>query len=245
MATEALPCSISISWKETQNVLLPNEPERKQQTNGQIQRSVCEQWNTVGAQSVSRDNEACANNGTLLVLSQSVVTMKHVQTMEHCWCSVTQSWQCSACEQWNAVGAQSLSRVWLFAMPWNGSTPGFPVLHHLLEFAQTHVHWIGDAIQPSHPLSPPSPPADSLLSEPPRKPHRILVSHKNGRKEWMQLEIIKLSQKDKYYLMSFICEFKVWHKWNYPQERQTHRHRQQTCGCRGEGVGRRGAGTWG
>ena len=31
--------------------------------------------------------------------------------------------------------------------------PGFPVLHHLPEFAQTHVHWVGDAIQPSHPLS--------------------------------------------------------------------------------------------
>ena len=34
------------------------------------------------------------------------------------------------------------------------STPGFPVLHHVPEFAQTHVHWIGDVIQPSHPLSP-------------------------------------------------------------------------------------------
>ena len=34
------------------------------------------------------------------------------------------------------------------------STPGFPALHHLLELAQTHVHWVGDAIQPSHPLSP-------------------------------------------------------------------------------------------
>ena len=32
------------------------------------------------------------------------------------------------------------------------STPDFPVLHHLPEFAQTHVHWVGDAIQPSHPL---------------------------------------------------------------------------------------------
>ena len=39
------------------------------------------------------------------------------------------------------------------------STPGFPVLHHLPEFAQTHVHWVGDAIQPFHPLQPPSPPA--------------------------------------------------------------------------------------
>ena len=42
------------------------------------------------------------------------------------------------------------------------STPGFPVPHHLLELAQTHVHWFGDAIQPSHPLSPPSPPAFNL-----------------------------------------------------------------------------------
>ena len=38
------------------------------------------------------------------------------------------------------------------------SMPGFPVLHHLLEFTLTHVHWVGDAIQPSHPLSSPSPP---------------------------------------------------------------------------------------
>ena len=39
--------------------------------------------------------------------------------------------------------------------PMGCSTPGFPVLHHLLEFAQTHVHRVGDAIQPSHPrLSP-------------------------------------------------------------------------------------------
>ena len=39
---------------------------------------------------------------------------------------------------------------------------GFPVLHHLLEFAQTHVHCVGDAIQPSDPLSSPFPPAFSL-----------------------------------------------------------------------------------
>ena len=42
------------------------------------------------------------------------------------------------------------------------SMPGFPVLHHLLEFAQTHVHRVSDAIQPSHPLSSPSPPALNL-----------------------------------------------------------------------------------
>ena len=44
----------------------------------------------------------------------------------------------------------------------NCSTPGLPVHHQLLEFTQTHVHRVGDAIQPSHPLSSPSPPALNL-----------------------------------------------------------------------------------
>ena len=42
------------------------------------------------------------------------------------------------------------------------STPSLPVHHQLPEFTQTHVHWVGDAIQPSHPLWPPSPPAFNL-----------------------------------------------------------------------------------
>ena len=40
--------------------------------------------------------------------------------------------------------------------PMNCTTPGFPVFHYLPEFAQTLVHWVGDAIQPAHPLSLPS-----------------------------------------------------------------------------------------
>ena len=54
------------------------------------------------------------------------------------------------------VIVQLLSHVWL-CYPVDCSTPGFPVLHSLLEFAQAHIHWVGDAIQPSHPLSHPSP----------------------------------------------------------------------------------------
>ena len=46
--------------------------------------------------------------------------------------------------------------------PMNRSTPGCPVHHQLLESTQTHVHQVGDAIQPSHPLSSPSPPALNL-----------------------------------------------------------------------------------
>ena len=47
--------------------------------------------------------------------------------------------------------------------PMDYSTPGFSVLHNPLEFAQTHVHWISDIIQPAHTLSSPSPPALNLF----------------------------------------------------------------------------------
>ena len=46
--------------------------------------------------------------------------------------------------------------------PMNRSTPGLPVHHQLPEFTQTHVYRVSDAIQPSHPLSSPSPPAPNL-----------------------------------------------------------------------------------
>ena len=46
--------------------------------------------------------------------------------------------------------------------PMDCSTPGFPVLHHLPELTQTRGHWVSDAIQPSHPLSSPSPPVFNL-----------------------------------------------------------------------------------
>ena len=59
---------------------------------------------------------------------------------------------------------QSLSHVQLCDLM-DCSTPGLSVHYQLPEFTQTHVHWVGDAIQPSHPLSPPSPPAAFSLSQ--------------------------------------------------------------------------------
>ena len=56
---------------------------------------------------------------------------------------------------------QLLCRVQL-CDPMDRSTPGLPVHHQLPEFTQTHVRWVGDAIQPSHPLSSPSPPTLNL-----------------------------------------------------------------------------------
>ena len=62
--------------------------------------------------------------------------------------------------QFNSVTQSCLT----LCSPMDCSMPGFPVHHHLLELAQTHVHCVGDAIQPSHPLLSPSPPTFSLFS---------------------------------------------------------------------------------
>ena len=74
-------------------------------------------------------------------LWMTMVCLGHLDCGCHCW--VTKSWP----------------TVW---DPMDCSTPGFPVLHYLLDFAQTHVHWVDDAIQPSHPRSMPSFPALNL-----------------------------------------------------------------------------------
>ena len=72
------------------------------------------------------------------------------------WCSGLGShWHCWSVHFSHSVVSTSL-------LPMDCSTPGFPVHHQLPEVAQTHVHRVGDAIQPSHPLSSPSPPAFSL-----------------------------------------------------------------------------------
>ena len=62
------------------------------------------------------------------------------------------------------VVVQLLSCVQL-CDPMNCSTPGFPVHHHLPELAHTHIHLVSDAIQPSHSLSSPSPPAFNLSQQ--------------------------------------------------------------------------------
>ena len=62
--------------------------------------------------------------------------------------------------------------------PMNHSTPGLPVHHQLLEFTQTHVHWVGDAIQPSHPLLLPSPPAPNPSQ------HKSLFQWVNSHMRW-------------------------------------------------------------
>ena len=62
------------------------------------------------------------------------------------------------------IVVKSISCVWL-CDPLDCSTSSLSVLHYLLEFAQTHVHWVGDAIQPSHPLLSPSLPTFNLSQQ--------------------------------------------------------------------------------
>ena len=64
---------------------------------------------------------------------------------------------------WYSIQFSSVAKSCLtLCDPKNHSTPGFPVHHRLLESTKTHIHWVNDAIQPSHPLSFPSPPALNL-----------------------------------------------------------------------------------
>ena len=75
--------------------------------------------------------------------------------------------------------------------PMNHSTPGLPVHHQLPESTQTHVHWVGDAIQQSHPLLSPSPPAFNL-------------SHHQGLFKWVSSS----HHVPKYWNLSF--NIKTW-----------------------------------
>ena len=69
----------------------------------------------------------------------------------------------SKCVRYGKICCCSITQSCLtLCDPMDCSMPGFPILHHLLELAQTNVHWVGDAIQPSCPLSSTFPPAFNL-----------------------------------------------------------------------------------
>ena len=96
--------------------------------------------------------------GSLSLLQGIFLTQELNWGLLHCtWILYQLSYQGSP-YQYQFSSVQSLSRVPL-CDPMNRSTPSLPVHHQLPEFTQTHIHRVGDAIQPSHPLLSPSPPA--------------------------------------------------------------------------------------
>ena len=76
--------------------------------------------------------------------------------------------------------------------PMDYSMTGFPILHYLPEFAQTHSHWVSDAIQPSHPLSSPSPPAFNLSQ------HQGLFQWVGSSHRWSKYWSFSISPSNEY-----------------------------------------------
>ena len=97
--------------------------------------------------------------------------------------------------------------------PMDCSSPGFPSLHHLPEFAQTHVHWVSDAIQQSHPLLPPS----SLLN----------LSQHQGLFQWLgsshlMAKVLELRLQHQFFQRLFMVGLWDWLFWSpcYPRDSQ-------------------------
>ena len=94
---------------------------------------------------------------------------------------------------------QSCPALW---DPMDCSTPGFPVFHHLPELAQTHVHWVSDAIQPSGPLSTPSPPAYTTFPS-----IRVLSNESILRIRWPKYWSFSISPSSEY---SGLISFRIY-----------------------------------
>ena len=84
-------------------------------------------------------------------------SLTHIKQLQ-CYLSQPNLTRSSVFLQFSSVAQLCLT----FCNPMDCTTPGLPVHHQLLELVQTHIHWVSNAIQPSHPLSSPSPPAFNL-----------------------------------------------------------------------------------
>ena len=108
--------------------------------------------------------------GSECVMCDNQVPFRRVNYLDHSWCTsifTKQEVPCVSCLSFQlclciccccSVAQSRLTPC----DPMDCSKPGFPVHHQLPEFAQTHVHWVSDTIQPCHPLSSPFPPALNL-----------------------------------------------------------------------------------
>ena len=100
--------------------------------------------------------------------------------------------------------------------PMDCSTPGIPVHHQLPEFTQIHVHWVSDAIQPSHPLSSPAPPTSynySEMNDINNCIEEILAIWTRYEMLYILLTFLKLSRKLKAKIKCSIClQFSFCHR---------------------------------
>ena len=133
----------------TGNALCPHQPRGRVSWNSGhwVKSSEVYQWTSETQWALDKDlhQQRSEANFRKIQQSPSILTVNQYvkECNSICYCSVTGS--CST-----------------LCHPMDCTTPGFPVLHHLPELAQTHVHWVGDAIQPSRSLLSPSPPTFHL-----------------------------------------------------------------------------------
>ena len=109
---------------------------------------------------VSKETNVCDFSIEIFLCSSIFGPSFHKPSINHCQC-VKMTIPQPGLQHSTQFGSVTQSRPTL-CDPMDCSTPGLPVHHQLLEFTQTHVHWVGDAIQPSHPRSSPSPLAFDL-----------------------------------------------------------------------------------
>ena len=96
-----------------------------------------------------------------------------IPVADSCWCMA------KPIQYWKVVQFSSVTQSCpTLCDPVNRSTPGLPVHHQLPEFTQTHVHWVHNAVQPSHPLSSPSLPAPNPSQ------HQSLFQWVNSSMRW-------------------------------------------------------------
>ena len=103
-----------------------------------------------------------SNEGFLLLKTKKILLSLHLSQSLF---DYQHGYMPSFCFLLHSISSVQFSCSVMSCDPMNRRTPGLPVHHQLPEFTQTHVHWVGDAIQPSDPLSSPSPPALNLSHE--------------------------------------------------------------------------------
>ena len=120
-----------------------------------------------------------------------------------------------------AVGVLSLFSHVRLCDPINCSTPGFPDFHCLPKLAQTNVHWVNDAIQPSHPLPPPSPPAPQSLPASGSFPMSQLFAS-GGQSTAASVSVKNQNSKQHYQALSVNYRFPwlSWEAWGTAREDQ-------------------------
>ena len=128
---------------------------------GSVVQAVSERIWQLRAASFLKWNMCLIVNVSILIISSFCLKLLNDLPGAHKKCSNCVTWSSKLCMVWPLLDLCSFSSVQFSSVaqsgltlcnPMNHSTPGLPIHHQLPESTQTHVHWVSDAIQPSHPL---------------------------------------------------------------------------------------------